>query len=264
MSRTTKAWRLPLATVNHEPAPWVYRALVRLVRMVLAVLTRRHWAGRDHIPASGGAVLVANHISNFDVLVLGEYIIWAGRWPRYLGKAEIWKVPVLGWVARQCEQIPVLRNTAQAKDSLVHAKRALERGKLVAMYPEGTITGDPDGWPMNPRTGAARIALETGVPVIPVGQLGADAVLGGKTLEWRRLFSLRRRPVHVLAGEPVDLDRYRGRELDKETLELASVAVMDAVTSLVEQLRGEKAPADRWEMREGKRVPQNRGASDLG
>lgn len=255
----TKPWRRPMRAVNTEPAPWVYRGIVHLARMVLPLLVRRHWSGQEKIP-SGGALLVANHISNFDVIVLGEYTVWAGRWPRFLGKAEIWRVPVLGWVARQCEQIPVLRDSATAKDSLVHAQEALERGKLVTMYPEGTITRDPDGWPMTARTGAARLALTTGVPVIPVGQTGSEKVLGGRYLEWRRLFSLRRRPVHVVAGDPVDLSRFAtgGQEPDKDTLEAASVAIMDAVTALVEDLRGESAPADRWDPRLEARVTQRR------
>lgn len=260
-TRAGKPWRLPLKTVNHEPAPWVYRFIVlRLARMVMPLVAERHWEGQERIPSDGGALVVANHIGNFDPIVLGEYLIWAGRWPRFLGKSDIWRVPVLGWVARKCDQIPVYRNSERAKDSLIHARRALTQGKLVAMYPEGTITGDPEGWPMNPRTGAARLALETGVPVIPVGQVGAERILGGKKVEFRRLFSIRRRPVRVLAGDPVDLERFRsGGEPDKEALEAASVAIMDAITALVEQLRGEQAPRERWDLRVGGRVPQRRG-----
>ncbi|MEO7587323.1 MAG: lysophospholipid acyltransferase family protein [Arachnia sp.] len=255
-----KPWRLPLRKVNQEKAPWVYRTLVRAVRVVAPLLTQRHWSRRDLIPADGGVLVVANHISNYDVLVLGEFLIWSGRWPRFLGKSEIFKTPVLGWVARQCGQIPVLRNTKDAKQSLKFAKEALLEGLMVAMYPEGTITKDPDGWPMAGRRGAATLALTTGVPVIPVGQIGAEKVLGGPTIEWGRLFSLRRRPVHVLAGEAVDLDRFRtdGGDPSPETLELATVAIMDAVVVLVEKLREEHAPEDRWDMRVGARVPQKR------
>ena len=254
----TKPWRLPLKAVNREPAPGVYPGLVWLVRRALSLLVRRHWGGRENVPSDGGVLVVANHISNFDVLVLGEFVIWAGRWPRFLGKAEIWKVPVLGWLARSCEQIPVLRNTAAARDSLIHAERALQDGKAVAVYPEGTITADPDGWPMTARTGAARLALKTGVPVIPIGQTGSEQVLGGKRLEWRRLFSLRRRPVHVLAGPPVDLSRFRADgEPTREAIEGAAVAIMDAITALVAELRGEPAPPDRWDLRAKARVPRN-------
>lgn len=255
-----KPWRAPLRKVNHEPAPWVYRMLVRGVHLIAPLLTRRHWAGQDKIPADGGFLLVANHIGNYDVLVLGEFLIWSGRWPRFLGKSEIFKTPVLGWVARQCGQIPVLRNTLDAKQSLVFARKALEDGQMVAMYPEGTITKDPQGWPMLGRRGAAHLALSTGVQVIPVGQIGAEKVLGGGTLQWGKLFSLKRRPVHVLAGDPVDLDRFRtgGERPSPEAVDQATVAIMDAVVALVEELRGESAPEGRWDTRLRARVAPGR------
>lgn len=131
---------------------------------------------------------------------------------------------------------------------------------MVAVYPEGTITKDPDGWPMTARRGAAHLALTTGVPVVPVGQIGAEGVLGGPTISWGKLFSLRRRPVHVLGGDPVDLDRFRtdGKDPSSETLDLATVAIMDAIVSLVERLRDEKAPEGRWDMRAGRRVNPKR------
>ncbi len=255
-----KPWRRPLRKVNDEPAPWVYRLLVHVVRVFAPLLTKRHWSRRDVIPQDGGVLLVANHISNYDVLVLGEFLIWSGRWPHFLGKSEIFNTPVLGWVARQCGQIPVLRNTTDAKQSLIHARKALEEGKMVAVYPEGTITKDPDGWPMSARRGAAQLALSTGVPVVPVGQIGAEKVLGGPKITWSKLFSLRRRPVHVLGGDPVDLDRFRaeGQDPGPETLDLATSAIMDAIVALVEQLREDTAPEGRWDVRVGRRVVPKR------
>lgn len=251
-----KPWRVPLRKANTEPSPWVYRALVRAVRVVAPLLTRRHWSRQDKIPATGGVLVVANHIGNYDVLVLGEFLIWAGRWPRFLGKSEIFTTPVLGWVARQCGQIPVLRNTKDAKKSLVFAREALDDGEMVAVYPEGTITKDPDGWPMLGRRGAAQLALSTGVPVVPVGQIGAQEVLGGGTIQWSKLFSLKRRPVHVLAGDPVNLDALRreGEDPSPETLDRATTLIMDAIGALVEELRGESAPEGRWDTRVSARV----------
>lgn len=259
-AQAKKPWRVPLRKVNTEPAPWVYRSLVHAVHVVAPLLTRRHWSRQDKIPADGGVLLVANHVSNYDVLVLGEFLIWAGRWPRFLGKSEIFKTPVLGWVATQCGQIPVLRNTKDAKKALVFAKEALEEGQMVAVYPEGTITKDPDGWPMLGRRGAAQLALTTGVPVVPVGQIGADEVLGGGTIKWSKLFSLKRRPVHVLAGDPVNLDQFRREDEDPspEMLDLATTTIMDAVSALVEELRGESAPEGRWDTRIGARVASPR------
>ena len=76
---------------------------------------------------------------------------------------------MVGWFARECRQIPVVRHSEQAKDSLVHARAALEAGECVAIFPEGTITADPDGWPMTGRLGAARLALTTGDPGVSGG-----------------------------------------------------------------------------------------------
>lgn len=231
-----------------ESAPIVYRALVFVIRLIAPLLTRRRWRAQHHIPAHGGALVVANHISNYDTLTLGDYLVASGRWPRFLGKADIWKVPGLGWLATQCRQIPVYRHTERAKDSLVHARAALEAGDLVAIYPEGTITRDPEGWPMLARHGAARLALATGVPVIPVGQIGADQVLGGRYLEFRKLFSPRRRDVVVEAGPPVDLsDIGITEDPTPEQLADATARMMGAVTDLYAELRGEAVPELVWD-----------------
>ena len=251
-----RPWRRSLREANHEPATRAYRFLARLVHLVMAGLVRRTWLGQENLPP-GGVLVVSNHLSNFDVLATGEFLIWSGRWPRYLGKAEIWKVPVISWFALQCRQIPVVRHSERAKDSLVHARKALEAGECVAIFPEGTITADPDGWPMTSRSGAARLALTTGVPVIPVCQVGTDALLGRKNLEFHRLFSLRRRPVMVQAGPPVDLSAFPvSEEPTREDVKRASVAIMDAITTVVAELRGGPAPEGRWDMRVGARVPQ--------
>lgn len=233
---------------HSESVSPAYRVLYFLVSRVFGpLLTRRHFAGGEHVPAEGGVLVVANHISNYDVLTLGEFLIASGRWPRFLGKAEIWKVPGLGWLARQAKQIPVERHTTRAKDSLRHARTALEEGGLVGIYPEGTITKDPAGWPMLARQGAARLALTTGVPVIPVGQRGAEHVLGGHELEFRRLFSLRRRDVYVTAGPPVDLsDLPVSEDPAPEHVEIATDRILAAVTGLYAQLRGEPAPELVW------------------
>lgn len=251
-------WKLPLRKVNDKPAPAAYRLLVRIVRPPMTWLTRRHWSGEANVPDEGGALVVSNHLSNYDTLAVGEYLIYHGRWPRYLGKEDIWKVPVVRWFATQCRQIPVKRNTPQAKDALVHAEEALADGDLVAMYPEGTITRDPDGWPMTGRLGAARLALETGVPVIPVAVVGSDRVLGRTKLRppkfWRG-----RSDVHVRAGEPVDLTRFAAAgEPTRDVLEAATTCIMDRLTQLVEAIRGEVAPRERWDMRVGDRVVQFR------
>lgn len=238
--------------------------MVEILRPLIGLLTRRQWEDGHKIPrhGDGGVLVVSNHLSNYDTIAVGEFLIYQGRWPRYMGKEEIWKVPVVGWFATQCRQIPVRRNTPQAKDALIHAREALLAGDLVALYPEGTITHDPDGWPMTGRRGVAHLALETGVPVIPVAVHGSDAVLGGRYLKLPRPWRGRAH-VTVRAGEPIDLSDFASAdESDKETLEAAVARIMDTLTEMVEDLRGEQAPALRWDMRQDKRVGQRSSGQD--
>lgn len=258
---TAGPWRRRLREANHEPAPRVFRGLAHLVHALVPLVARRHWSGQEHLPRSGGVIVVANHISNADPVLLGEYLIWAGRWPHYLGKSDIWKVPGLGWLARSCEQIPVYRNTERASESLVHAEEALAKGQLVAIYPEGTITGDPDGWPMTGRRGAAHLALFSGAPVIPVAQTGADRILGGKQLRFGRLLRSLFGPrpdIYLEMGPPIDLSAFAGREPTKETLDQITDLFLDTLTAMRAELTGLTPPEGRYDMRVGTRVPIRR------
>lgn len=229
-----------------ESAPIVYRALVGLVRCFLPLVVTRQWHDLHRVPKQGGALVVSNHTSNFDTIMLGDALVAAGRWPRFLGKSEIWKVPVLGWLAVQCRQIPVERHTARAKDSLRHAAAALEQGDCVVIFPEGTITHDPRGWPMVARSGAARLALTTGAPVIPVAQEGCQEVLGGRYLRLRKLFSLRRRPIRLAVGEPVELTDLLSEAPSDDDIREASRRITEALTNVYASVRGEPAPELIW------------------
>lgn len=244
---------VPLKKANQTPVQPVYRRLGLIGGWFMRRLTKQDWGSADKLPATGGIILVANHISNFDPPALAHFVIWSGRWPRALGKSDIWKVPFLGWLATECGSIPVERNTARAADSLIHAEEALQAGECVLIYPEGTITADPDTWPMSARPGAARLALKTGYPVVPLGQWGANHVMPGKTLVWPRLFP--RKTMHFRLGDPVDLSHLAGRT-DSAAIAEAGVRIMDAITELVAEIRGEPAPVDRYDIRQGKRIPK--------
>ncbi len=232
-----------------EPA---YRKLGHLLRVVMRGGTKEVWDDAAALPATGGVLVVSNHVSVLDPIAVGRYLIWAGRWPRFLGKKEIWDVPALGQLARACKQIPVHRGTSAAKDSLAAAKEALNAGECIVIYPEGTRTRDPELWPMAPRTGAARLALATGVPVIPVAHWGTHEVMPGRKLTIPRIFP--KRTVHVVMGEPVDLSDLLAKPDDLRSIADASRRIMAAVTALVEQLRGESAPAGVWNAKQGRRV----------
>jgi 1-acyl-sn-glycerol-3-phosphate acyltransferase len=217
-----------------------YRLVVRVLRPLLVLLARRDWRGTEHLPASGGLVVCANHMSHLDPLTLAHFLIDGGRPPSYLAKEELFSTPVIGTVVRRAEQIPVQRGTADARGALEAAVAAVRAGRCVVVYPESTLTRDPDLWPMAGKSGAARIALTTGCPVVPVAQWGPQDILFPYS---KRLRLFPRRTVHVVAGPPVRLDDLRGQPIDADLLAEATRRIMADITGLLEQLRGETAPA---------------------
>ena len=174
--------------------------LYPLTRLLFTV----RWYGLDRIPKSGGAIVAVNHISYADPIVFGRFIWDAGRVPRYLAKASLFSAPFpIGRVMTGSGQIPVHRGTADAAGALQAAVDALRGGQLVLIYPEGTVTRDPDFWPMQAKTGIARLALMVPeAPVIPVGQWGAQNFLDFYRRRFRPLPPARRcrprpeRPCH--------------------------------------------------------------------
>ena len=109
--------------------------------------------GRGARPRRGGAVLVANHASHLDPLTFAHFVHEQGRVPRYLAKAALFDVFFAGWVLRSSGQIPVHRLSSDASRAFDAAVAAVREGKLVVVYPEGTLTRDPDLWPMVGKTG---------------------------------------------------------------------------------------------------------------
>lgn len=230
----------------NPPLPFAYRFVVALVRPLLMVTTRREWHGVENLPASGGFVAAPNHLSYVDPFVFAHFLVDNGRPPFFLGKEGVFRIPVVGAILRGAQQIPVFRNTGQAADAFRAAVAAVREGKCVAVYPEGTLTRDPGTWPMVGKTGAARIALATRCPVVPVAQWGPQAILApyGKR---PRLFP--RQTMHVTAGPPVDLSDLYDQPVTGQLLREATNRIMAAITSQLEQIRGEQAPAERFDAR---------------
>lgn len=225
-----------------------------LLKPTLFRLAKRDWRDGLKIPATGGCVLAVNHISHLDPLFLAHFVYNHGRLPRILAKDAMWKVGALRPILNSTGTIPVARLTTDASSAFATAIKALQDGELVLMYVEGTITKDPAGWPMRGKTGAARLALEAGVPVIPVGQWGANEVLPAYT---KKPHFFPRRTVRFKAGDPVPLDDLRGGPLSNEVLREATDRIMASITALVEDLRGEKAPAERFD-------PKAAGVREIG
>lgn len=244
---------------------WAYSLAVGVVKPVLLTVTRRDWTGGDNIPATGGCIVAVNHVSHIDPLTLAHFLYDHGRLVRYLTKDALWRVPLLKHVVDNAEMIPVSRQSTDAAKAFDSAVEAVRQGECIGVYVEGTITKDPDGWPMRGKTGAARIALATGCPVIPVGQWGAQQLLPAYSAR-PHLFPPT--TVHYKAGEPVDLDDLRGRPLTNEVLHEATDRIMAAITALVEDLRGGHAPAERFDPRKAgmretgnpRKPPRDKGA----
>jgi 1-acyl-sn-glycerol-3-phosphate acyltransferase len=224
-----------------------YRFAVVLMKPALLAFTRRDWRGGEHLPRDRGFVAVTNHVSYADPFTFAHFLHDHGCPPRFLAKEAVFRVPAIGRILSGAGQIPVYRETTDASKALVAAVRAVEEGECVAIYPEATLTRDPQLWPMMGKTGAARVALLTGCPVVPIAQWGAQEILApyGK-----RLHLLSRRVSHVYAGPPVDLSAFAGQPLDVPTLRAATEVIMSAITGLLEEIRGEQAPAERWNPRE--------------
>lgn len=220
-----------------------------IVKPPQLLLVRRDWRGQDCIPRSGGVIVAANHLAHVDPLTLAHFVYEAGRLPRYLAKAELFDVPVLGRLLRAGGQIPIRRAGRDSTRGLDEALAALNRGECLVIYPEGTITRDPRGWPMTGRTGAARLALLSGAPVIPVAQWGAQEILPAYS---KRLRLLPRKLVRMLAGPAVDLSRWKGRPLTSEVLREATDEIMARIRDQLGVLRGEPVPQDVFDPRQRK------------
>ncbi|MFC0508462.1 lysophospholipid acyltransferase family protein [Micromonospora costi] len=227
-----------------------------LVKPVLTVWTRRTWQGMEHLGRDGGVIIVANHLSHADPLVSAHFIYDAGRWPQFLAKASVFRVPVLGWILHRCRQIPVERGTVDAARSLDALVAALKAGGSVVIYPEGTTTREPDLWPMKGKTGAARLALTTGAPVIPIAMWGPEKMFDPRTAK----FSLRPRiPVSVVAGPPIDLSAWAGASPTRATLEEMTDTIMLRLRDMVAEIRG-GTPPPLWERPRTQRQQQGGAA----
>lgn len=232
------------AATRREKTP-IFRVLAAIALPPMWFLARLHIRGGEHVPATGACVVTPNHYSEVDPLVTGIAMWKVGRMPRYLAKASLFSVPVIGWLLHRSGQVPVERaGSGKGGNALAGARQAADGGHAVVIYPEGTLTREPDLWPMRGKTGAVRIALQENLPVIPLAHWGAQAIMPRYA---RSLSLFPRKDVQLLFGAPVDLDDFRGRPLEPELLTAATDRVMDAITALLEEIRDEKAPAERWD-----------------
>jgi 1-acyl-sn-glycerol-3-phosphate acyltransferase len=222
-----------------------YSPLWRLISVItliplLSLLIRNEREGQGNIPGKGGVLLVPNHLSYADWVPDALFVHACGRYPEFTIKASAFEVKGIGAFLRKIGQLPVHRGRTDAALVLGEAEKRLAEGAAVIIYPEGTTTRDPGLWPMAAKTGTARLALATGVPVIPIAHWGTHDILpyGAKK---PRLFP--RKTVRTVAGRPVDLSQWAGQQNSAKAQRAATEAIMTEVTALVAQLRGQTPPA---------------------
>lgn len=238
-----------------------YAVIEFILRPFLMIITKRDWRGGQYLQVDGGMILAMNHLSWFDPFVAAHFANDNGRPARFLAKSEVFKIPVIGRMLKGAGQIPVQRGTTAAVSSLHAAIEAVNKGECVVIYPEGTLTRDPQLWPMSAKNGVARIALTTGAPVIPAAQWGPQEVLAPYS---KKLHVFPRKTMRVWAGPEVDLSDLRAQPMTSTTLAEATSRIMRDVTLLLAQIRDETPPATPFERSLALKPQSNETEIELG
>jgi 1-acyl-sn-glycerol-3-phosphate acyltransferase len=224
--------------------PSVFWPMAGVVVPLIGTIARFKVRGRENLPLHGAYIIAPNHYSEIDPLVVGSMIWRRGRMPRFLAKESLFSVPVVGWFLSKSGQVRVSRSHGGRGAPIAQAQHIVDEGSVVVVYPEGTLTRDPDMWPMRGKTGAARIALDYGIPVIPVAHWGTQQIMGRYS---KKISLFPRKTITFSIGAPVNLDDFRGKPMTGTVLSGATEAIMQAITHELETLRGEQAPEKRWD-----------------
>jgi 1-acyl-sn-glycerol-3-phosphate acyltransferase len=223
---------------------------VRFVAGVISPVMRLMFGlrvrGAEKLPKEGAFIVVSNHLTKVDALAVAYFLFHQQRrTPHFLAKEGLFRLPVIGKLLIGAGQIPVYRSVAGKNDEPLRAAyECLRHGGVITIFPEGTLTRDPDLWPMRGRTGAVRLAIEGNVPVFPIGHWGDQEILPRYTSKLRGGFW---KKVDLLVGDEIDLRHYRIGRVSVSELSDATEMVMNKITELVEELRGEKAPEKRFD-----------------
>jgi 1-acyl-sn-glycerol-3-phosphate acyltransferase len=234
---------------------WQMRVVGGILRPIVRFMYRIEVEGVENLPKTGGYVLAANHVTTVDALGVAYMMFYKlRRAPHFLAKEGLFRTPIVGPVLLSCGQIPVFRGGRDNRDPMEAAYKVLRAGHCIGIFPEGTLTREPNQWPMRGRTGTVRLALETGVPIIPLGQWGTEAVVDTYSSK------IRPKPWHtvkMVIGKPIEFSQYAGKKVSTEEMSEMTEDLMIEITKLVEGIRGEKAPDKRY-------YPSDHGLPDHG
>lgn len=180
----------------------VYRFLYPIVNWLVRVLARVTVTGVEHMPRAGGVLLVSNHLTNYDPVIVGMVF---KRVIHFMGKIELYRNPVLAWLWLQLQSFPVRRGEVD-RAALRHAEELLRGGRIVGLFPEGHRSRTAAMQRVQP--GMALLARRTGAPVLPVAITGTERLLPEALPRWR---PWRRPEITITVGAPFELPAQSGR-----------------------------------------------------
>lgn len=242
----TESKPIPMPKIRSKELSLPVVIVASILQPIVRLMFKIEIKGVEKLPKSGPYILTPNHATNVDALGVA-YVIYVilKRAPHFLAKERLFQIPLIGKILLAAGQIPVFRTGGQRNDDSLRAAYAyLEAGHSICVFPEGTLTRDPDMWPMRGKTGAVRLALQSGVPVYPIAHWGSEKIMGRYSKKFRPGFW---KKVQFLVGDEIDLARFRKDQLSPAELHEATDVVMSEIVKLVEQLRGGKAPQKRWD-----------------
>lgn len=218
-----------------------WRIIAGLVLPLFGAMVKLRIRPGAALPVEGPFILSPNHYSEIDPIVMGVVVWKLRRTPRFLAKSSLFRVSALGWLMRFTGQIPVERESgAKLGEPLKAAALLAQRGQGVIVYPEGTLTKDPDLWPMKGKSGAVRMALEQGIPLYPAAHWGTQNWMGHYA---KKIRVFPRTTIDAVVGPPLDLTAYAGVPVTRELVDRATEELMGQVASLLAGLRNEAKPA---------------------
>jgi 1-acyl-sn-glycerol-3-phosphate acyltransferase len=204
---------------------WFYHPGAAIIGLVSRLLWRARIEGAERLPRSGPFIVVANHCSNLDPLMMG----WAtgnqvGRVVHFMAKIEMRHWPVIGWLATQAG-VYFVRRGERDRAAQRFSLETLAAGRPIAIFPEGTRS--KDGRLKAGKPGTALIAMRSGAPIVPAGISGTHRIFPGRSL-WPR-------PTRVLIrfDEPFSLDHVPSGRLDRDELEAGTERIMTAIERLL-------------------------------